>query len=86
MEKDEVVMTIGSARPLEDATRNAYRELARWMVISLGFVGKLIVCVRTWNGPSLMLSIIVGNQAHGEVAPLLSSRDRVAEVFSDMLG
>jgi acetamidase/formamidase len=31
LEKEEFVMTIGSARPLEDATRIAYRELVHWM-------------------------------------------------------
>ena len=31
LEKEEFVMAIGSARPLEDATRIAYRELVRWM-------------------------------------------------------
>jgi amidase len=30
-------MTIGSARPLEDAARIAYRELIRWMVADYGF-------------------------------------------------
>ena len=32
LENDEVIMAIGSARPLEDAARIAYRELIRWMV------------------------------------------------------
>jgi amidase len=32
LEKEEFVMAISSARPLEDATRIAYRELIRWMV------------------------------------------------------
>lgn len=31
-ENEEMIMAIGSARPLEDATRIAYRELIRWMV------------------------------------------------------
>ncbi len=31
------IMTIGSARPLEDATRIAYRELIRWMVRDYGY-------------------------------------------------
>ena len=30
-------MTIGSARPLEDAARIAYRELMRWMSADYGF-------------------------------------------------
>ena len=30
-------MTIGSARPLEDAARIAYRELTRWMSADYGF-------------------------------------------------
>jgi acetamidase/formamidase len=30
-------MTIGSARPMEDAARIAYRELIRWMVAEYGF-------------------------------------------------
>ena len=30
-------MTIGSARPLEDATRIAYRELVLWMEAEYGF-------------------------------------------------
>jgi len=37
LENEEVVMAIGSARPLEDATRIAYRELVRWMVKDYGF-------------------------------------------------
>jgi amidase len=31
LEKEDFIMTIGSARPLEDATRIAYRELVRWL-------------------------------------------------------
>ena len=30
-------MTIGSARPMEDAARIAYRELVRWMAADFGF-------------------------------------------------
>ena len=30
-------MTIGSARPMEDAARIAYRELIRWLVADFGF-------------------------------------------------
>ncbi len=30
-------MSIGSARPLEDATRIAYRELVLWMVADYGY-------------------------------------------------
>ena len=37
LENDEVIMAIGSARPLEDATRIAYRELVRWMAKDYGF-------------------------------------------------
>jgi len=37
LENDEVIMCIGSARPLEDATRIAYRELVRWMAKDYGF-------------------------------------------------
>jgi acetamidase/formamidase len=37
LETEEVMMAIGSARPLEDATRIAYRELIRWMVNAYGF-------------------------------------------------
>jgi acetamidase/formamidase len=37
LETAEVLMAIGSARPLEDAIRIAYRELIRWMVNAYGF-------------------------------------------------
>ena len=37
LETEEVIMAIGSTRPLEDATRIAYRELIRWMVSAYGF-------------------------------------------------
>ena len=37
LETDELIMAIGSARPLEDATRIAYRELIRWMVKDFGY-------------------------------------------------
>jgi acetamidase/formamidase len=37
LETEEMMMAIGSARPLEDATRIAYRELIRWMVNAYGF-------------------------------------------------
>ena len=30
-------MTIASGRPMEDATRIAYRELVRWMAADYGF-------------------------------------------------
>ena len=36
-ENEEMIMAIGSARPLEDATRIAYRELIRWMVSHYGY-------------------------------------------------
>ncbi len=37
LETADLIMAIGSARPLEDATRIAYRELIRWMVAEFGF-------------------------------------------------
>jgi acetamidase/formamidase len=37
LETENVLMTIGSARPLEDAARIAYRELVRWMSGEYGF-------------------------------------------------
>lgn len=37
LENENVLMTIGSARPLEDAARIAYRELCRWMAADYGF-------------------------------------------------
>jgi acetamidase/formamidase len=37
LENEEVIMAIGSARPLEDATRIAYRELVRWMAKEYGY-------------------------------------------------
>ncbi len=37
LENEEVIMTIGSTRPLEDATRIAYRELVLWMEKDFGF-------------------------------------------------
>jgi amidase len=37
LETEAFIMTIGSARPLEDASRIAYRELTRWMVADYGF-------------------------------------------------
>lgn len=37
LETEEVIMAIGSARPLEDATRIAYRELVLWMERDYGF-------------------------------------------------
>lgn len=37
LENEEVIMAIGSARPLEDATRIAYRELVLWMARDYGF-------------------------------------------------
>jgi acetamidase/formamidase len=37
LETEDSIMTIGSARPLEDATRIAYRELVYWMVSDFGF-------------------------------------------------
>lgn len=37
LETDALLMTIGSARPLEDATRIAYNELVRWLEKEYGF-------------------------------------------------
>lgn len=37
LENDELLMCIGSARPLEDAARIAYRELVLWMEDAHGF-------------------------------------------------
>jgi amidase len=37
LETAEKVMTIGSARPMEDAARIAYRELVLWLVAEYGF-------------------------------------------------
>jgi amidase len=37
LEKEDFIMTIGSARPLEDAARIAYRELVRWLAVEYGF-------------------------------------------------
>jgi len=37
LENDDCIMSIGSARPLEDATRVAYADLIAWMVTDHGF-------------------------------------------------
>jgi amidase len=37
LEADDFIMAIGSSRPLEDATRIAYRELIYWMEAEFGF-------------------------------------------------
>ncbi len=37
LETDALLMSIGSARPLEDATRIAYHELVRWLELEYGF-------------------------------------------------
>jgi amidase len=37
LETSELLMAIGSARPMEDAARIAYRELIRWLVADFGF-------------------------------------------------
>ncbi len=37
LENEDIVMSIGSARPMEDAARIAYRDLIRWMVADYGF-------------------------------------------------
>lgn len=36
LETEDFLMTIGSARPMEDAARIAYRELVRWVAPELG--------------------------------------------------
>lgn len=37
LETADFLMTIGSARPMEDASRVAYRELIRWMAADFGY-------------------------------------------------
>ncbi|GLK72087.1 acetamidase/formamidase family protein [Ancylobacter dichloromethanicus] len=37
LETEEFIMSIGSTRPMEDATRMAYRDLIRWMAADYGF-------------------------------------------------
>ena len=37
LETQDFIMTIGSARPMEDAARIAYRELIRWLVQDYGW-------------------------------------------------
>jgi amidase len=37
LETKDMLMAIGSTRPLEDATRIAYRELVRWLARDFGF-------------------------------------------------
>jgi amidase len=37
LENERFIMTIGSARPMEDAARIAYHELIRWLVADYGF-------------------------------------------------
>jgi acetamidase/formamidase len=37
LENERFIMTIGSARPMEDAARIAYRELTRWLASDYGF-------------------------------------------------
>jgi len=37
LETEDFIMTIGSARPMEDAARIAYRELTRWLAADYGF-------------------------------------------------
>jgi amidase len=37
LENERFIMTIGSARPMEDAARIAYRELIRWLAADYGF-------------------------------------------------
>ena len=37
LETEDFIMSVGSARPMEDAARMAYRDLVRWMVDDYGF-------------------------------------------------
>jgi acetamidase/formamidase len=37
LENDRFIMSIGSARPMEDAARIAYADLVQWMVSKYGF-------------------------------------------------
>jgi acetamidase/formamidase len=37
LETEDMIMAIGSARPLEDATRIAYKDLVLWMEAEFGF-------------------------------------------------
>ncbi len=37
LENEKFYMTVGSSRPMEDAARQAYRELIRWMATDFGF-------------------------------------------------
>lgn len=37
LETEEFIMSVGSARPMEDAARMAYRDLVRWLVDDYGF-------------------------------------------------
>lgn len=37
LETKDLIMTIGSGRPMEDAARIAYRELVRWMAADYGY-------------------------------------------------
>jgi acetamidase/formamidase len=37
LETADFIMSVGSARPMEDAARMAYRDLIRWLVADYGF-------------------------------------------------
>lgn len=37
LETEDFIMSVGSARPMEDAARMAYRDLVRWLVSDYGF-------------------------------------------------
>ncbi|MHB2169063.1 acetamidase/formamidase family protein [Alsobacter sp. R-9] len=37
LETEDFIMSVGSARPMEDAARMAYRDLIRWLVSDYGF-------------------------------------------------
>lgn len=52
LENEELIMAIGSTRPLEDATRIAYRELVLWMAKDYGFNKWDAYMIRT-QGPGV---------------------------------
>ena len=37
LETEDFIMSVGSARPMEDAARMAYRDLVRWLCADYGF-------------------------------------------------
>ncbi len=50
LEREDFIMAIGSARPLEDAARIAYRELVLWMEAEYGFAGTPTCCSASAGG------------------------------------